>query len=565
MLESTFPTCGIARLPDVDYNKSLLSALRSGKAHREATTREWWELMTRGYWEFFGGGPTTGRRLWELITGSMAEGLAMGYSLGCWWGHKSADVDVMSLYGAELGVCVPQKYQPAMQHKPLSRPVLSRSLYHVSRALSSPLFYHILMSLSSIPLYYISMSMTSLPLHYIPVLIPLYYNRIALPMMSSQLQYTLSSLWSFMGILGKSCLVYDPEGCPPAYTRLRVTDTRKLMDHHCVDVDCMLECDGQYWLLSTPLNEAIHRDLTQLWDYPALNSISISGPAGQAMGGLIDSVPTLVANEPHHAIEHYINRPRSTGWPSPDQLQQLQKLPMNFVLVGHKDSPRKNQEFRISWSTGELVLISPLPNHIKQGYIAFKYVMKNFLRNKRGQNETEDGRSKIGSYHLKTTFLYYLEKTPLSVIESPFCLMMDLFIYFSGYLNRGELPHYFLPECDLFATVGHDELQIALKSINEILLDPITAVLTCPSVPTEIYGNILPDELVSVFHRVSSLAYCERNREDLLRLLSHLDEWRQQAYHKYVGYDWREDCDRVSGQPELRGLVQGILEQTKHM
>ena len=175
---------------------------------------------------------------------------------------------------------------------------------------------------------------------------------------------------SSSGCHGDSCLEYDPVGCPPAYTRLRVTDRQALLSHRCVDESCMEECDGHYWLLSVPLNEAIQRGLKQAGIDPVLVSTSISGPAGQASGGLYDIVPTLVANEPHPAIKQYIKRLGSQEWPSHDQRQLTQQLPMNLVLVGHKDSPRINQEFRLSWSANELVLIRTLPNHIKQGYIA---------------------------------------------------------------------------------------------------------------------------------------------------------------------------------------------------
>ena len=387
--------------------------------------------------------------------------------------------------------------------------------------------------------------------------------------MATRQQYSshTSSSSSSSGCHGDSCLEYEPEGCPPAYTRLRVTDRQALLTHRCVDASCMVECDGHYWLLSTALNEAIQRDFNQATTNPANRSTSISGPAGQVAGGLLDLVPTLVANEPHPAIVHYINRLSSPEWPSHNQRQLIQQLPMNLVLVGHKESPRKDQEFRHSWSTGEMVLISPLPYHIKQGYIAFKYVMKYFLKMNRGQNKTDDGRSKIGSYHFKTTFLHHLENTPPSKIESPFGLMMDLFRDFINYLNHAKLPHYFLPECDLLATVGHEERQIARKSIHDILLDPISAVLKCPSVPTEIYGTIHPGDLVTVFHQVSTHPCCERSRDELLLLLSRLDEWRQQRYRRLLEFDNhpKNERDRVSGRPELRGLVRTILEQKNHM
>ena len=493
MLETTFPTIAIARLADyrARRNRSCLTALTSGEAHREAGVRG------------------TG----SLIAGSSAEGLTLGDK----WGFPWADVDGMIMYGAQLGVCSTQEHLPSKQQHPLSG-----SSWMLS-------------SLSSL---------------------------------SARILSSLSPRRTSVSIPGRSCLVYDSDGCPPAYTRLRVTDPESLMAHPYVDIDadCMLKCDGHHWLLSTRLNEAIQRDINQLQSNPAAQSTSISGPAGQAHRGLYDIVPTLVANEPHPTMEHYINRLRSTEWPSQDQRQQVQQLPMNFVLVGHKDSPRKDQEFRFSWSAAELILICTLPDHIKQGYIAFKYVMKYFLQTNRGQNETGHGRSKIGSYHFKMTLLYHLENTSPSKIKSAFHLMMDLLNKFISYLNDGKLPHYFLPECDLLATVGHKERQLALKSINDIISDPIAAVLKCASVPSELYNDISPDDLVAAFRYVSVHPRCGRRREDLLFLLSHLDEWRKQRYRKRLERDNdREEQFRVSGRPELQGLVRGILKHIEHI
>ena len=452
----------------VRLNQSVLSDLTSGQVHHESGVR----------------------KVWVLTAGSTAEGLAVHPR----WGYECPDVDIMILYGAQLGVCITQEHLSTRQHSSFN-----------------------------------------------------------------------SSPSSSSGCHDNSYLEYDPEGCPPAYTRLRVTDRQALLTHRCVDNSCMVKCDGHYWLLSTPLNVAIQRDYNQAITDPTEHSTSISGPAGQVRGGLYDIVPTLVANKPHPAIVDYINRLSSSEWPSQDQRQLLQQLPMNLVLVGHKNSQRKQQEFRLSWSTGELVLISTLPIHIKQGYISFKYVMNCFLKINRGQNETNDARSQIGSFHFKTTYLYYLENTPLSRIISPFSLMMNLFSDFIGYLNRGKLPHYFLPECDLLASVGHEERQIAHKSVHDILSDPISAVLRCPSVPTKIYGDILPDELVAVFYRVSTHPCCEQSQDELLLLLSRLDEWRQQRYNTLLEIEECEGLQRVSGRPEMRGLVRAILKGTKHM
>ena len=237
---------------------------------------------------------------------------------------------------------------------------------------------------------------------------------------------------------------------------------------------------------------------------------------------------------------------------------------MSLVLVGHKQSSNSHKEARSSWSTSEIILISSLPQLVKQGFIAAKYTFKSLMNIQRDQNENTDGRSYVGSFHLKTTFLHYLEKNPPSKIRSPFGLMIALFAEMANHLNLGQLPHYFLPDCNLLDTVGPGERQTAIHAIQTILSDPIAAVINCPLAPREIYGDICPLDLVSAFCHVSTHPSCGRSRKDLVLLLSSLDEWRGQCYQRLVDQDHDEDKDlRVSGRPELRGLVD-MLQQRQH-
>ena len=182
---------------------------------------------------------------------------------------------------------------------------------------------------------------------------------------------------------------------------------------------------------------------------------------GRTAGGDVDYVPTLVANAAHPAIDNYLER--SCGeWPPQDQSDEIQQLPMSLVLVGPVESDNPEQQARVSSSTGEIWLIARLPNNIKQGFIATKLTFKFAIKMYRHGNRIADGSSHVGSYHLKTTLLHYLEKIPPSKIDSRFCLMIDMFHDLQMYLLRGTLPHYFLWGCNLFATIGNDEHRIAL-------------------------------------------------------------------------------------------------------
>ena len=233
---------------------------------------------------------------------------------------------------------------------------------------------------------------------------------------------------------------------------------------------------------------------------------------------------------------------------------------MLLVLVGHKGSPESEfkQQARMSWSHLELILIQKLSESVRQGYIVCKYVMKRFLEAHRGQNEAADCRSRVCSYHLKVVFLRFLEKRPPTQITSPFGLFLDLLRELDEYLKVGNLPHYFLAECNLLETVADDERGIARQIISKILSDPLKALLTSPTDPQEIYGEVRPDDLVTAFLGVSSHPTCEQYRK-LSELLARVDERRRQRYEEQRERDEKEQFVK-SGRAELTGLADMLKE-----
>ena len=362
---------------------------------------------------------------------------------------------------------------------------------------------------------------------------------------------------------GESCMDFRPEGCSPAYCKLQISDLHGLKKSEVFhniwfDESCVEESDGVTWL-NTYNTLRCMRDSTYTRGEP------VSGPASQ--DGNRDTVYTLVCSAAHPDLHHEF-RSRTRGpWPTADVINYILRLPMLLVLVGHKLSAEFRLEARISWSHLEYKLIKELPESIRQGYIAYKYVMKRFLEAHRGQNEAADGRSKVGSYHLKTVFLHFLEKRPPSLITSPFELFLDLLTHLDVYLQVGKLPHYFLPQCDLLETVGNDERHLARQVIQEILSNPLNALLTSPTRPREIYGEVSPaHHLVVVFKRVTDHPTCEQSRAYLSQLLARVDERRRERFRQQRESDDHPGLlrEKVSGRAELIGLVD-TLKQMKQI
>ena len=349
---------------------------------------------------------------------------------------------------------------------------------------------------------------------------------------------------------GKSCLDFHPEGCPVAYCKLEVTDISKLKENSVA---------GRKWI-----DRCVHRSGGKLWldTYQAVRGsnhpdATVSGPAVQSKEGN-DSVFTLVCNGSHPEL-HREFPSRVRQWPPASLINLLMQLPMLLVLVGHKLSPEFNLQARISWSYLELKLFQEVPESVRHGYIACKYVLKHFLKLRRGKNESSDGRSRVGSYHIKTVFLRYLEKTPPTLITSPFKLFLDILHELNEYLDVGKLPHYFLAQCDLLETVESEERCITREVIREILAGPLNALLTSPTRPKQIYGNVRPDKLVVAFHKVSVHPICEQSRKKLLVLLARVDKRRRQRYIKQRKKDdsnkTYDGIYKVTGRTELTGLV----------
>ena len=349
-------------------------------------------------------------------------------------------------------------------------------------------------------------------------------------------------------------LLYTPQQCPQAYCRLQVLHRERLLR-------AIAERSRKDDLsASAPeLQQCVFREGCQLWlhsrhtlevmQYSEIEAIS--GPAGQFDDGLIETVISLVCSGPHPAMASFMERNRK-NWPCTAVLDALIKQPMLLVMVGPKEAEDSYLMFRISWSTLEIILVSSLDLWVKQGYVCFKYTVKSVLKSLRSKDATGDGRSHIGSYHLKTVFFRHLEEHPPQQEGSSFQLMLDLCRDLQCHLLIGCLPHYFLQECDLLRTVGDGERQCALQAVGKVIADPLMAILLSPSEPKAIYGLHSPYDLIRCFRDVSSLPSCPDRRQCLWCLLHRLDDHREGLYREQLERDGRWG---LSGRPELARLT----------
>ena len=347
----------------------------------------------------------------------------------------------------------------------------------------------------------------------------------------------------------QASLLYRQVGCPPAMCKLEVADAQTLMKIPGVNSNCIESFEGRQWLSTSELLNGMK-----------LNGENISGPAMQ--DGLTEIIFTLVGNSPDPSLEQNYRQTMRRNWPTKQMTDDLMYLPILVVLVGHKNSTDFPLQARISHSHCELKLMSELPVNIRQGYIACKYVLKRSLSLHRSKASPNEGRSTVRSYHLKTVFLHHLEQGGLPDLVSPYGLMLDLLGDLDKSLERGELPHYFLPHCNLLEMVPLEERCVARHAIWDILSDPLTALLSSPATSHDIYGDIQPYNIVAAFRRLRTRPTCEWDRKNLTSLLESLDKQRQHAYKRQLVNDWSEVLNeyKVTGRSQLIDLA-SKLEQ----
>ena len=375
---------------------------------------------------------------------------------------------------------------------------------------------------------------------------------------------------------GQSCLTYSSEDCPPGHCKLLISDLNGLKkDWMCsrwYDDSCVCVSGGKQWLNTYSTVRRMKDSVKSISDH------TVSGPAAQ--DDTHDRVHTLVCSGPHPDLDKEF-RQRSRGeWPPISLLNCILQLPMLLVLVGHKLSPEFPLQARVSMSICEFKLIQALPESARQGYVASKYVLKHFLRAHQGEIETGSGRSHVGSYHMKTAFLYMLEKRPSILSISPFQVFLDLLCELKTYLELGTLPHYFLSQCDLLETVGDDERHKVCGIITEILSDPLHALLTSPTRPQEIYGKVHPDDLVLAFHSISDYSTCRQSLENHHHS-GETDEancsWLHQSHHcdyelfarmderRLLNHGEQQKRDGVGQTASRRTVLIGLVDTLKQL
>ncbi|KAL3859410.1 hypothetical protein ACJMK2_009633 [Sinanodonta woodiana] len=178
-----------------------------------------------------------------------------------------------------------------------------------------------------------------------------------------------------------------------------------------------------------------------------------------------DLVPAYRSHSWPYTASEWITRHREHNWPSQETISIIQQSGTLLVPVGHKLSPERILEWRISLSYGEKILVWQFNSTQHKCYSLLKMINKYFIKKRLGENV-------LTSYHWKTCMFYMIETTP-TVLWQPQnllrCIEMCL-MKVRTWVEECNCPNYFIPAENMFLDKVNGPVQRKLANMLHDLL-----------------------------------------------------------------------------------------------
>ncbi|KAF0308247.1 Protein mab-21 [Amphibalanus amphitrite] len=183
-----------------------------------------------------------------------------------------------------------------------------------------------------------------------------------------------------------------------------------------------------------------------------------------------DLVPCLTATGVWPGAA-FVSRARRSGQPSPELVLQLSQLPIFLVPVGFPGSPTQRDEWRVSFSKHEYILLRSMLES-QRACLTLLKTCKAIL-----------GLHGLKSYHLKTALMWLCETRPRSLWsrEGTQQSVMEIIKYLEDAIRRRSMPCYFWPDMNILATRSDAELSEISDDMHQLkvhLLSCSLAVVT---------------------------------------------------------------------------------------
>ncbi|KAK2188389.1 hypothetical protein NP493_133g01012 [Ridgeia piscesae] len=276
--------------------------------------------------------------------------------------------------------------------------------------------------------------------------------------------------------------VIQTEGCHPGYLQLTMTPQamRSLLDDN---GDDFIDRDADYLLSAKALTQQLQELLNEIIAGPRLSSASVisKGPSLKIEVDLTKDTQSLVdqileidqvlafpcVSWPREA-KAWVTRSRRSGWPSSSLIGEITADGCLVVPVRYEDSPDEETKWRFSFSWAESKLALSLSDTQRQTYLLFKCLLQHSLSLPKV----------LKSYHLKNILFWACEDIPAiqwtrdNLATTYLCLIDRLLHCLAG----RRLPHYFIPENNLFDTVPDDFITDIMAKVSNVRHNPIRHV-----------------------------------------------------------------------------------------
>ena len=219
-----------------------------------------------------------------------------------------------------------------------------------------------------------------------------------------------------------------------------------------------------------------------------------------------DTVVALTCTDWPECAQEWLSRKRIHGWPSKELIKKCNSLGFILVSACHPASDEKQNQWRISFSHQERLLVTQFNSVQLKCYILLKIIKEELIK----QEIKEDT---LTSYHFKTCMLYILENTPseLWVPENMVgCLIMCL-RQIHLWIRDENIPNYFIPGENMLDRITKPELRRKLAARIDWTLNCDIRNVLC-NLQTDNIGSYLRtfpkrrrDPLVRLYVRVRSL------------------------------------------------------------
>lgn len=208
----------------------------------------------------------------------------------------------------------------------------------------------------------------------------------------------------------------------------------------------------------------------------------------QTASGSFDLVPSISCDGFPSVANEWQNRTKGKPWPNRATVTRI--LDSGFHLVP-KTSKLQGSDpstsFRIAFSVAEKLLAQTLATFHRECYRVLKmYFYEKLKRDPKV----------ITTYHLKTVFFWVLESTDAKIwVEEnrAYCCVL-LLDFLKTALEKSNLPHYFIPQNNLFQHFDEADLEKDKIEIEKILEDPNASCGETIKSIKNFYSNLTVDD-----------------------------------------------------------------------